>query len=165
MYPCDLGMYTIQVIFPQKEWYEHLYTALAAFGPFLAVVFTIILFNKNKRNAELARIYDKNSEILNIAIQYPHVEDDSFCLSWDGNYCGKTEKLRYYSYCCLVFNLIEDLHRYAKGDSEKMAEVVEFKEYVMTHKKWWEIEISKSGGYQKEFVCFINNVILSGGSK
>jgi len=56
----------------------------------------------------------------------------------------------------LVFNFIERLWKYTKGDKKKMNDIVYYNEYIYTHYQWWidNYELIKEG-YENGFLEFV----------
>ena len=98
-----------------------------------------------------------------LAMQYPYLEDDEFCVEWLTNKASKDEKyMRYDNYCCIVFNLIENIWKHFKGNRKRIESFFAIKELIVRHKLWWK---NPSGpfenieGYGPDFIAFINTYI------
>jgi len=93
--------------------------------------------------------------LIRISIEYPYLEDTKY--TYNKNKSIDDEKyIRYDNYCCMVFNFIERLWKYTKGDKKKMNDIVYYNEYIYTHYQWWidNYELNKEG-YENGFLEFV----------
>lgn len=85
------------------------------------------------------------SELIQISIQHPELEDDDFCKGWKSSKDNPSEKyMRYDNYCCLVFNLLEGLFVFGHGNLKKMEELFGAEEMIVRHQNWWISERSQN---------------------
>lgn len=111
---------------------------------------------------EEARLNQNILEIIKISIEYPYLEDDSFCRKWDSNKNNDEQWQRYDNYCCIVFNLMEQIFKLYKGDKEKIEYFFATKEMIKRHKLWWH---NPSGlfenldGYDYKFQQYVKSFI------
>lgn len=77
---------------------------------------------------------------------------------------GNEEDLRYDSYCCMVFNMIETLYLgcIAKDAddrvvAEEMEKILFFREYLISHAAWWLYAVVREGGYDQRFITFVKD--------
>src|SRR6185312_7454305 len=59
------------------------------------------------RGQQRAAIDATVHKLLELSMEYPHVERESYCASWDTKQPDDDDKSRYESYCCALFNTIE----------------------------------------------------------
>ena len=117
-------------------------------------IFTFRTIHKYNRQLEISNMVDK---ILDVAIQYPHFEDQDFTNSWSRK-SKDVEQLRYDLYCCKIFNLINTLWIFCKENKQKMAKIVAYRELMEWHKSWWgQNRDLNSKGYGTKFCTFIEN--------
>jgi hypothetical protein len=106
-------------------------------------------------------LHDQVNRIVDLGITYPQLENSAFCQKWNSDAISD-EAMRYDNYCCQVFNMLESLWRFTKGNSSKMTEFVYFEELLFRHKRWWYTQIQNRKGYQSGFHEFIDNILLKG---
>jgi hypothetical protein len=130
-----------------------------AIATIVASSISLFVANKNKRNLERSKLLDYIMQINHLAIQYPYFEDDNFCNMWARDKCLSDEKFqRYENYCCIVFNLIEEMWRHFSGDKQKIEEFFGVAEMVKRHSKWLNDSTAKSEnayGYKLAFLDYI----------
>lgn len=142
-----------------KSIFEWILLSISAFGPILAIAYAYFSFRSmNKINSE-KEILKINSDLLRIAMQWPYLEDTLYGSKWDRN-SRDPDDIRYNLYCTEVFNLLEELYKLYNGKKDDMINLLDIDEYIINHKKWWYEEVSKTGGYGKDFRNFIDNYIL-----
>jgi len=92
------------------------------------------LFKKEHRHELDAKV----ERLILVSIQYPYLESDEFCSAWDPLKAITDEKyMRYDNYCCLVFNLLEDIFEYFGANADKIEDYIGAKELITRHKTWW----------------------------
>jgi len=124
-----------------------------------AVISYRIANNKNVKSEE-ARLNEQILELNKIVIKYPYLEDDDFCKTWPDNRYSKEEKyLRYDSYCCIVFNLLEQIYKLYKGNEDKMENFFYVKELIRRHKYWWISTFENIDGYNSNFREYAKNIV------
>lgn len=120
---------------------------------------SLFVANRNKRNMERAKLLDYIMQINQLAIQYPYFEDDNFCSIWTREKCLSEEKFqRYENYCCIVFNLLEEMWRHFSGNKKKIEEFFGVAEMVKRHSKWLNDTKAKNentDGYNLAFLDYI----------
>ena len=111
-----------------------------------------------RRSQQRAAIDAKLMKSIELAMSYPHVEDSEYCDKWpDGN--SDTEKrIQYDLYCCYVFNLIEDIWRHCWNVSQ-VERILYVREFIQTHRCWWEKQDMNLTGYEKSFRAYVQSVI------
>lgn len=105
-----------------------------------------------------------HSEIMHmngLAIQYPFLEQDSFCNSYDED-AQDDMSLRYDNYCCIVFNILEKLHRFHKGNKTAIEGFFGVQEVVGRHRKWWTSTGNQRDiayGYPMNFIQYVDSYL------
>jgi hypothetical protein len=150
--------HTISIVPQEKTLFENICLISSSFAPTIAILISIFLYyfsNEKSIKEELLRMNDR---LLDLAMQYPHLEDDSFCSQWDGNFVGDEKKSRYNLYCCKIYNLIISLYEYCRGDYKKMSNLIDIDDYIQTHHVWLSLESDKTQGNEK-FNIFLLDLI------
>lgn len=98
-------------------------------------------------------------KMIEMAMAYPHVEDESYMVAWKNGSSRSKDDLIYDSYCCFVFNLLERIWKFCGGNKKKMQIVLHVEEIIKGHKKWWYAERENAGGYDKEFIQFVDQLL------
>jgi len=129
----------------------------------IASIVAYIVGNKANRSAQLNKFHDHIFEINRLAMQYPYLEDNDFCESWKDNRHSKEEKYqRYDNYCCIVFNLIEQIWKFYNGDKTKIKDILVVEELINRHKSWWKAPSSPGEniyGYNFDFSMYLESHI------
>lgn len=105
--------------------------------------------NKTLRHQKRSVIESRISELIKIAIEYPYLEDDTFCSNWDrsSEIAKSVEGLRYDNYCCYLFNLIEEIWIFCNGDESNINEILRIRELAKRHNPWWSADPDNIFGY------------------
>lgn len=110
---------------------------------------------KNNIRSEKARLNEQILSLNKILIKHPYLDDDDFCKTWPQNRTSKDKKyMRYESYCCIVFNLLEQIYKLFNGDEKKIEEFFYAKELIKRHNLWWNNPsdiLENIDGYNHEF--------------
>lgn len=116
---------------------------------------------KSNKYAQESRFNDHILEINRLAMQYPYLEDNAFCDSWFSNRHSQDEKYqRYDNYCCIVFNLIEQMWKFYNGDNDKIKNMLTVSELAKRHKGWWKFPSDLGEniyGYDYEFSLYLES--------
>lgn len=113
--------------------------------------------------AQRAEFRSRLQQIIQLSIQHPHLEHKPFRDGWNSREPEDFKYWQYDNYCCLIFNLIEDIFRYYNGDKKRMEEVLHIREWVLCHEVWWKAnEAQNCNGYSAKFWTLINNIIAEG---
>jgi hypothetical protein len=107
---------------------------------------------KQKLIAQVDRVVD-------LGIEYPYLENDEFCRNWPGEEINDEKYMRYDNYCCQVFNLLERIWQFSKGQPDTMRDFIYFEELIFRHKKWWFSEIENREGYERGFLIFVRSYL------
>lgn len=136
-------------------------TAAAIATLLSSVVASTVALKINSYNS-LKSLNDQLDAILKIAIQYPYLENPSFCSSWNENKdLDKDEYLRYEMYCNLIFNYLERLCKYHKFNRKKINNHLDIKGWIMIHKDCWlnPTISNENDGYDTRLKKLIENYL------
>ncbi len=111
------------------------------------------------RSKEMSALHDMVGKMLDISIEHPFVEDDSFCSKWPPARPSSERAMRYYDYCCFVFNTLERVWRHFDGDREQVCKFIHAREIFMQHRKWWTTEEENRAGYDHGFQVFVDSFL------
>ena len=124
-----------------------------------------LVCRRSMRAQERAELRGVVLELIRTTIQYPRLEDDGYCKSWTPERDSEDD-LRYENYCCLVFNLLEDMWRHFRGKARKIEAFFGVREMVQRHQAWWcspENGPAIAGGYtDPKFRSFIDSYLQRG---
>lgn len=98
-------------------------------------------------------------KMIDIAIQYPEVENPLFCDSWPAYRGSPDQKIRYENYCCFVFNLIALVWEFCKRDHTKIESVLHVDEILLQHRSWWMNDRENLKAYDRDFVRYADDRI------
>lgn len=100
------------------------------------------------------------NKAIELSMQYPHLERDSFCKDWPAPQ-GATDddKERYDNYCCYLFNMLEQAWLVAGKKADKVPKLVAVREFTGQHHRWWELDLKNLHNYDADFVNYVNSVI------
>lgn len=133
----------------------------ALISVFVSAIVSFYVSNQKYLRDEEARLNQQILELNKIIISYPYLEDDEFCKNWNDNKNKNDERYqRYDSYCCIVFNLMEQIHKYYRGDKEKINKFFATKEMILRHINWWKKPsgiFENINGYSNEFQQYIRS--------
>ena len=120
------------------------FIAIASISPALAILVSIFLYKStNKKNAK-AEILKINDNLLSLGMQYPYLENDTFCDTWDRNFLENDDKARYNLYCCKIYNMLILLHDHCNKNVDKMKKILDIEDYINTHKAWFSQESDRT---------------------
>jgi len=140
----------------------------AAIATIVATVISIIvstfvstlLQNRKTIKEEMARLRQDIKDLLKISIEYPYLEDNTFCNSWSSANKNDEKVQRYDNYCCIVFNLISQIYKLFEGDESKIDDFFATKEMIVRHKKWWKSPsgfLENLNGYSSDFRSYVES--------
>ena len=127
---------------------------------FVGILAAIYYYISEKRiqRYELSHMLDT---LIKISITYPYLEDKHFIAEWNPD-IHDSKSCRYDNFCCMVFNFLERLWLFYGGNQDKMKKIVAYREYIVDHSKWWKaFHDENEKGYDKEFILFVDQIILS----
>jgi hypothetical protein len=123
------------------------------------LVAVLVVYFSNKKEAK-QRLLDKLYEINRLSIEYPKFEMAAFCNGYSSANSDIDENYsRYDSYCCIVFNLLEEMYLEFNGNETNMSQLIGYKEIIKLHKTWWmspRMQGDNVDGYNSKFVTFID---------
>lgn len=144
--------------------------AKAVAGPALsAVIGGVVAYVVSRRNTHAQRrvtIDGMLNKAIELAMQYPHLERDDYCMGWPNppgepkDKAWQDDKERYDNYCCYIFNIVRQAWEHA-GKKEKNLEEdrLTLREYILRHRCWWKHEDGNVHYYEQDFISFVNGVI------
>jgi len=113
-----------------------------------------------KWDQDRAALRSLQNKAIELAMQYPHLERESFCKNWPPATATEDEKERYDNYCCFVFNMIAQAWRVTGKKAKKVPGLVAVREFVTQHHTWWDKEGKKNlNYYDQDYVDYISSVI------
>ncbi|GAB6392666.1 MAG: hypothetical protein MdMp014T_2039 [Treponematales bacterium] len=122
---------------------------------------------RNEKKAEKKSLDSQLDDILNVAIQYPYLEDRTFTEKWTSKYDHSDENaLRYELYATRVFNYLERFAEFYGYNQTQIEKRLAMRDWVRIHKKYWfdpTVPNENIDTYDKSFVDLVNNY-LSGGN-
>lgn len=110
---------------------------------------------RHQKRSELLAHVDR---IVDLAIEYPYLEDDKFCHEYVYDRRDE-EAMRYDNYCCQVFNLLERIWIFAGGNEKKMKDIIYYQEMICRHRTWWLSEPGNRHGYNPKFCQLVKQII------
>jgi hypothetical protein len=133
-----------------------------------SVIATLVSVLLNRRS-EKKSLDSQLNEILDIAIQYPYLENKVFTENWTSKYNTSDEKaLRYELYATRVFNYLSLLAKFHRYNFEKIEKELAVRAWVRLHKKYWydpTVPNENIDTYDKPFVNMVNNCLSGGNAK
>lgn len=122
-----------------------------------ASIVSLLIYRKNAKRA----LDEQLDKIIQIAIQYPYLEDYNFTQTWDPSKVSEEKYLRYELYCNLVFNYLERVteNYYRK---KKISSFLNAKDWTRLHSKCWKNPTSpyeNIDSYSKKFRQIFNEWI------
>jgi hypothetical protein len=130
-----------------------------AFSILISTPLSILITRSTNKNQTKESIHNEITIMIQLAIEYPFLEQDSFCSAYNGNRECENN-LRYDNYCCIVFNILEKIFVLFGGKRLKIEEFIGIKEIALRHKQWWKSRNNQKDiidGYRLEFVEFIDS--------
>jgi hypothetical protein len=129
------------------------YTTIIA--TLLSAFIAYIISKRTNNRADKESLDNRYNEIVQIAIQYPYLENGIFGDYWSSNKNSTEEEyIRYDNYCKLVFNFIEAYCKYHNFNQSKIEEAFNLQEWVIVHKQWIQdpfIKIEQTKMYSIKF--------------
>ncbi|MBL7885074.1 MAG: hypothetical protein JNL69_13455 [Bacteroidia bacterium] len=125
----------------------------------ITIIASAILFYRGNRIQAKSILNDALNNLLNLGIQYPKLEMNSF-ISSVTDYERDEDSMRYNLYCIAWFNHLHELFKFHKGNVSKIHNDFNCNEVVNTHKKWWTDNFRENyEGYSPDFVKYIQTLI------
>jgi len=126
---------------------------------FIATIISVYITKRRIRNQDELKLYDEILQMNLLSIQYPYFENPDFCSSYSDSF-STDEFLRYDSYCCIVYNLLEKVWRHFNGDTNKINDFLGSKEIIKQHRQWWRSKRNIADnveGYPLDFIDYIDS--------
>jgi hypothetical protein len=101
------------------------------------------------------------NKAIELAMTYPHLEQDSYCSAWPEPPGDGDQRERYDNYCCFVFNIIEQAWSLEKKRPKRVEMLVPVREHAWRHHRWWNTEDANESGYDLDFVRYVDDVIIA----
>ena len=121
---------------------------------------TIKNFKRRDERSELDRDLE---HILNIAVQYPYLEQQYFTKEWTPEKVSTDEKYaRYDIFCNRVYNFLHKTYEHFDKDKSKIEDFVDIKSWIRLHQYNWKNPVDPNeniDGYDSDFRDFINKYI------
>lgn len=128
-----------------------------------------LINDTNKKIARQSESFNKISTlntrlqtILQTSIEYPYLIITSITADLVAQDNSENDlTMRYYSYCGLVFNFLEEVFIHFDGDKYKIQNYCDVKSITLKHKNWWikkSVELQES--YSKKFREHIQSIIV-----
>jgi hypothetical protein len=127
----------------------------AGFSTLFATVISIIVTKRTILSQNECKLHDEILQLNLLAIEYPYFEDDAFCNAYSPS-LSSPELLRYDSYCCIVYNLLQNIWEHFNGDEAKIACFFGSKEMFVRHKKWWLSHKNRKANLDGYPIAFVN---------
>lgn len=125
----------------------------------ISILASFSLYYLGNRIQAKSKLNETLSNLLNLGIQYPNLERNSFINSIT-DYESSEEAMRYNLYCIAWFNHLHELFKFHCGNVKKIQNEFNCTEIVNTHKKWWLDNFKENfDGYSPDFVKFIQTLI------
>jgi hypothetical protein len=127
-------------------------TVVAGIGAWILTIWS-------DRSQERRSFSEHVTKLIDLSMDYPFLEDDRICEDWPKTNLSDENKIRYISYCCTVFNLMEHIWEHCKGDPLKIRMILHVEELIWRHRCWWENEPENQRAYQQGFRDFVDRII------
>ncbi|HWQ89344.1 MAG TPA: hypothetical protein VN374_05175, partial [Desulfitobacteriaceae bacterium] len=99
-------------------------TVATILSTIISSMVAFVTAKSSERHEERQNLNDLITKIIEISLEYPYLEDDNYCSAWLGVVESDEKSMRYENYCCVVFNLIERLWKFYKGNQKKINETL-----------------------------------------
>lgn len=123
-------------------------------GGGISLLATWITNKRNKYENTIREVRASVDKMLELAIQHPFLEDDDLCRGYPDS-MSPEQRLRYKSYCCLVFNTLSRLLKANKYNAKKTKDFLGTDEIFITHHSWWADD-TDNNAYDKQLKDFVN---------
>ena len=140
---------------PSTDWLEKGMTlALGAVGGWISGTI-------KTRGQQRIAIDNVVQKLIELSMQYPHLERDSYCASWKKDGVEDDDKSRYENYCCLVFNTIEHAWElswpwaFKSLRHRSVKKIVQVEEPIWRHRLWWDGDGENVDGYSPGFRAYV----------
>jgi hypothetical protein len=134
----------------------------------VATIFTYFRIGSNSRKyAEGSKLNDELTNLINLLMQYPFLEDPFFIKEYnDGNHRDDEKGMRYSAYCMLYVNYLGKVFDFCKGSKKKMLKVVNFRDWIYIHRQWWNnAQFASPETFDVKFRKILNEVAIEKAKK
>ncbi|MFA5762382.1 MAG: hypothetical protein WC931_02195 [Bacilli bacterium] len=131
---------------------------VAAISAGVSAAISIAVAYFSRRSQRHSDIHNRIIKCIELAMSYPHVEDNSLISSWSDGSMSDEKKTQYTLYCCFIFNLIEDVWRFCWFE-RNISRVLYATEYIRDHRIWWSSQSENVLGYSKGFRRYVQSVL------
>ena len=121
----------------------------------IAAVVSLLVSWRTLRAAERNRLHAQIDRLVELSIEYPVMENDAFCRAWTQEDCSG-DAMRYDSYCCFVFNVLESLWRFHHGSEPSIQDMFDAKEMIERHRRWWLNYAGNRASYPPGFQKYVD---------
>lgn len=130
-----------------------------AFSTLIASGVAWLVAHLSDRAEQRRTLNEQILKIIDLGMEYPYLEDDSICDKWPNTGMSRDDQLRYENYCCLVFNVMESIWTYCKGNRAKFRMILHYEELIWRHRCWWESDAENKKGYPVGYRNLVDAVI------
>jgi hypothetical protein len=123
-----------------------------------ASIVSLLIYRKTTKRA----LDERLEKIIQIAIQYPYLEDINFTQTWNPSKVSDDKYLRYELYCNLVFNYLESISIHYYFRKKKISSFLNAKDWARLHSNCWKNPSSpyeNVDSYNKKFRHIFNEWI------
>src|SRR5690606_31068630 len=110
----------------------------------ISTIVSLVVTKSTIKSDERKALHDHLDNILNIAIEYPYLEDQKFTDNWseanlqDNNEDVRLKNIRYEYYAIKVFNYLERFGKHHNWMPTDMERDMNIKEWFKIHEKFWD---------------------------
>jgi hypothetical protein len=105
-------------------------------------------------------------KIIELSMEYPYLERNSYCAAWTKDAADDDDRARYENYCCLVFNTLENAWELCwpwfwskEKRHKKIRNIFHVDELICRHHRWWDGDNDNIDGYADGFREYVRFVI------
>lgn len=125
----------------------------------IASVIAIVVSRSQNRTSSQQSIEENVTKMLDLTIAYPVLESEELCKKWPDSKIEEHDKIRYDSYCCLIFNTMERAWEHCNGGRQGLRTMLHVDELILRHQRWWVCESENRKGYIIGYRDFVDSVI------
>src|SRR5262245_23445408 len=117
--------------------FAEIVSAFAAVVLGIAACALTIIVARNQEKTQLQALIDK---MIDIALEYPYVERQSFCDKYpNGTVDDDIYAIdRYENYCVFVFNALTRIAAFCNYDMDEVRRFIAIEELLVLHHTWWK---------------------------
>ena len=123
---------------------------------------SFIIMHMNNRYQRKTYLDNNLFSIQKMSFEHVFLEDDNFTKNWPSikkENIDREKILMYDVYCEMIFNFAQHLSKYYRFNSKKINSDVNLKDWLRTHKSWWDepiVEHSNIDTYEKKFKILLD---------